>query len=121
MCQEKFPGTFKSETVIYDTTVVTHSLHYDTVFNWTGTDTVYLRDKETQIQVKVVRVRDSIYIHSECPPDTLTIEKVRTETTYERVKGIFDGAGKKYMWIIIMILAALILMSISSIIRNIKR
>ena len=120
-CQKKFPVSFKTEIVKYDTTIVTHSLHYDTVFNWTGTDTIYLKDKETQIQVKVIRVRDSIYIHSECPPDSIVIEKVRTETTVERVKGLFGGEWKQYIWLIVLIITLLILWAINSIIKNIKR
>lgn len=120
-CEERFPATFKTEIVKYDTTIVTHSLHYDTVFNWTGTDTIYLKDKETQIQVRVVRVRDSIYIQSECPPDSIVIEKVRTETTVERVKGLFGGEWKQYIWLIVLIIALLILWVVNSIIKNIKR
>lgn len=120
-CEERFPATFKTEIVKYDTTIVTHSLHYDTVFNWTGTDTIYLKDKETQIQVRVVRVRDSIYIKSECPPDSIVIEKVRTETTVERVKGLFGGEWKQYIWLIVLIIALLILWVVNSIIKNIKR
>lgn len=120
-CEERFPTTFKTEIVKYDTTIVTHSLHYDTVFNWTGTDTIYLKDKETQIQVRVVRVRDSIYIQSECPPDSIVIEKVRTETTVERVKGLFGGEWKQYIWLIVLIILLLILWAINGIIKNIKR
>ena len=120
-CEELFPTTFKTEIVKYDTTIVTHSLHYDTVFNWTGTDTIYLKDKETQIQVRVVRVRDSIYIQSECPPDSIVIEKVRTETTVERVKGLFGGEWKQYIWLIVLIILLLILWAINGIIKNIKR
>ena len=108
-CEEKYPATFRREIVKYDTTIVTHSQHFDTVFNWTGTDTIYLKDKETQIQVKVIRVRDSIYIQSECPPDSVVIEKVRTETTVERVKGLFGGEWKQYIWLIVLIIALLIL------------
>lgn len=120
-CEERFPATFKTEIVKYDTTIVTHSQHFDTVFNWTGTDTIYLKDKETQIQVRVIRVRDSIYIQSECPPDSVVIEKVRTETTVERVKGLFGGEWKQYMWLIVSVLIFLILWTINSIIKNIKR
>lgn len=120
-CEERFPATFRTEIVKYDTTIVTHSQHFDTVFNWTGTDTIYLKDKETQIQVRVIRVRDSIYIQSECPPDSVVIEKVRTETTVERVKGLFGGEWKQYMWLIVTILILLILWTINSIIKNIKR
>jgi hypothetical protein len=120
-CQDRFPATFKTEIVKYDTTIVTHSTHFDTVFNWTGTDTIYLKDKETQIQVKVIRVRDSIYIHSECPPDSIIVEKVRTETTIERAKNLFGSDLKHYMWLIVLIVIMLILMSINGIIKNIKR
>jgi len=120
-CQDRFPATFKTEIVKYDTTIVTHSTHFDTVFNWTGTDTIYLKDQETQIQVKVIRVRDSIYIQSQCPPDSIVIEKIRTETTVERVKGLFGGDLKHYMWLIVLIVIMLILMAINGIIKNIKR
>lgn len=120
-CQERFPATFRTEIVKYDTTIITHSQHFDTVFNWTGTDTIYLKDKETQIQVRVIRVRDSIYIQSECPPDSIVIEKIRTETTVERVKGLFGGEWKQYMWFIVMIVVLLILWVVNSIIKNIKR
>lgn len=120
-CEERFPASFRTEIIKYDTTIVTHSQHFDTVFNWTGTDTIYLKDKETQIQVRVIRVRDSIYIQSECPPDSVVIEKVRTETTVERVKGLFGGEWKQYIWLIVLIIALLILWSINSIIKNIKK
>ena len=120
-CQERYPATFKTEIVKYDTTIVTHSTHFDTVFNWTGTDTIYLKDQKTQIQVKVIRVRDSIYIHSECPPDSVIVEKVRTETTIERAKNLFGSDLKQYMWIVVLIIIMLILMSINGIIKNIKR
>lgn len=119
-CEEKYPASFRREIVKYDTTIVTHSQHFDTVFNWTGTDTIYLKDAKTQIQVKVIRVRDSIYIKSECPPDSIVIEKIRTETTIEHVKSLLNGDLKQYMWFIVMIVFMLILWAINSIIKNIK-
>ena len=120
-CRERYPAATHTEVIKYDTTIVTHSSHFDTLFQFGGTDTVYLKDQETHIQVKVIRVKDSIYVYSECPPDTITIEKVRSETTYERVKNIVSGNFGKYVYLLILVLIIPALYFINSIIKNIKK
>lgn len=100
-CNEKFPAFEHRETVYRDTVIVTSATHFDTLLQFTGRDTIFIRDAKTQIQVKVVRVRDSVYIHSECPPDTIRVEKVWVETTVERVRHILSDHPYRILWIIL--------------------
>jgi hypothetical protein len=100
-CEEKFPATVYKETIVKDTVVITHSSHFDTLFRLNGPDTVFLRDAKTQIQVKLVRVRDSFWVHSECPPDTIKIEKVRVENTVERVRHLVGDHPMRFFWILL--------------------
>lgn len=120
-CKERFPASTHTEIIKYDTTIVTHSAHFDTLFHYEGADTVYLKDQETHIQVKLIRVHDSVYVYSECPPDTITIEKTRTETTYERAKNLLNSGAGKYLWIVFMSLLIPILWMVFSIIKIFKK
>lgn len=100
-CNEKFPPSVSRETIIRDTVIITNPTHFDTIFRFSEKDTVYLRDTKTQIKVKVVKVRDSVWVHSECPPDTITIEKVRVETTIESVRGLITSHPWRIFWIVL--------------------
>jgi hypothetical protein len=118
-CNEKFPPSVSLETIIRDTVIITNPTHFDTIFRFSEKDTVYLRDTKTQIKVKVVRVRDSVWVHSECPPDTVRIEKVRIETTVERVRHILSDNPWRMLWIVLGIIG--IMFSFGYLIRAIKK
>lgn len=120
-CREKYPEATYTQVIRYDTTIITHSSHFDTLFHYEGADTVYLKDAKTQIQVKLIRVRDSIYVYGECPPDTITIEKVRSETTFERAKNLFQSELGNYFWIILLALIVPVLALLYMIMRIFKR
>lgn len=100
-CNERFPPSVSRETIIRDTVIITNPTHFDTIFRFSEKDTVYLRDAKTQIKVKVVKVRDSVWVHSECPPDTITIEKVRVETTIESVRGLITSHPWRIFWMVL--------------------
>jgi len=84
-CNQRFPGSVKTETVFYDTVIITSKQHFDTLFKFSA-DTIFLKDQKTKIEVKVIKLKgDSIFIRSECPPDTVIVTKIRSETTIERL------------------------------------
>lgn len=98
-CLKKYPGIERRETVFFDTTIITSSKSFDTIFRVSGPDTIYLKDDKTQIQIRVVKVKgDTVMIHSVCPPDTITIEKVRSETNFERIRTVVHDNWKKFRW-----------------------
>lgn len=118
-CNDKFPPSVSRETIIRDTVIITNPTHFDTIFRFSEKDTVYLRDTKTQIKVKVVKVMDSVWVHSECPPDTVRIEKVRIETTVERVRHILSDNPWRMLWIVLGIIG--IMFSFGYLIRAIKK
>lgn len=94
-----------------DTSIIVPAAGFDTVFQWL-TDTVVIVDTVTNIKFKLVRLPgDSIYIKPECPPDTVTVTKYRservTERETERVYGILDGKGKQILIVLLVGIAAL--------------
>jgi hypothetical protein len=94
-----------------DTSIIVPAVAFDTVFQWV-TDTVTLIDSVTQIKLQIVRLPgDSIWIKPECPPDTVTVTKYRservTERQTERVYGILDGKGKHILIVLLVGIAAL--------------
>lgn len=106
-CAERFPGSTRTETIFRDTIIVTNSQHFDTLFRF-STDTIFLKDEKTKIEVKVVRIKgDSIFIQSKCPPDTIVVEKIRTETTIERIKNIVVNQGERLLWILAILTIAI--------------
>ena len=87
-CQEDaaIPQYVTRHVTFTDTQVVTQVRTFDTVVTVSSVDTVIIRDVETKVQVKVVRLPgDSIWIRPICPPDTVVIEKVRVETVEQTV------------------------------------
>ena len=106
-CAERFPGSTRTETIFRDTIIVTSSQHFDTLFQF-STDTIFLKDEKTKIEVKVIRIKgDSIFIQSKCPPDTIVVEKIRTETTIERIKNIVVNQGERLLWILAILTIAI--------------
>lgn len=106
-CAERFPGSTRTETIFRDTIIVTNSQHFDTLFRF-STDTIFLKDEKTKIEVKVIRIKgDSIFIQSKCPPDTIVVEKIRTETTIERIKNIVVNQGERLLWILAILTIAI--------------
>lgn len=106
-CAERFPGSTRTETVFRDTIIVTNSQHFDTLFSF-STDTIFLKDEKTKIEVRVIRIKgDSIFIQSKCPPDTIVVEKIRTETTIERIKNIVVNQGERLLWILAILTIAI--------------
>lgn len=119
ICNKKFPPSSRTETVYYDTVVITHSQRFDTLFQYSS-DTIYLKDQKTKIEVKVVKLPgDSIFIESQCPPDTIMIEKVRKETTIERIKNVVTENYSKLLWV--LGLGAAFFWSISMFIKRFKK
>ena len=94
-----------------DTSIIVPAAGFDTVFQWL-TDTITVVDTVTNIKFQLVRLPgDSIYIKPECPPDTVTVTKYRservTERETERVYGILDGKGKQILVVLLVGIAAL--------------
>jgi len=94
-----------------DTSIIVPAAGFDTVFQWL-TDTVVIVDTLTNIKFQLVRLPgDSILIKPECPPDTVTVTKYRservTERETERVYGILDGKGKQILIVLLVGIAAL--------------
>jgi hypothetical protein len=88
-CAERFPGSTNVITTIIDTTIITSSRSFDTIVYVTNMDTIFILDKKTDVQVRIVKLPgDSIWVEPICPADTITIEKVRTETTFERIQNL---------------------------------
>lgn len=110
-CRDRFPESTNRVTTIVDTTIITHSTEFDTIIRIDSRDTIFVLDKKTDIKVKIVRLPgDSIYLNSECPPDTIRIEKIRSETTFERIRNIGGKIGKEiYLPIFILLFAVLVL------------
>lgn len=118
-CNKKFPPASRTETVYYDTIVVTHSQRFDTLFQY-ASDTIYIKDQKTNIEVRVVKLPgDSIFIESQCPPDTIMIEKVRKETTIERIKNVVTENYSKLLWI--LGLGAAFFFSVSMFFKKLRR
>jgi len=118
-CNQRFPGSVKTETVFYDTVIITSKQHFDTLFKFSA-DTIFLKDQKTKIEVKVVKLKgDSIFIRSECPPDTVIVTKIRSETTIERFKNLFNFSFKPF--ILPLLVLALLLLAIGYFIKSIKK
>ena len=84
-----------------DTQVVTQVRSFDTIISVQTRDTVIIRDKETQVQVRVVKLPgDSIFIEPLFPSDTVVIEKVRVETVEQTVMDAWNhNKWKKHLLI----------------------
>jgi hypothetical protein len=108
-CAEKFPGSTNVVTTYIDTTIITSSRSFDTIVSVINRDTIFILDKKTDVQVKIVKLPgDSIWVEPVCPSDTITIVKVRTETTFERIQNL--AKKQEMIWVmgfIIMIMFAL--------------
>lgn len=112
-CREKFPESTNRITTIVDTTIITSSTSFDTIVRFTSRDTVFIYDATSKIKVKVVRIPgDSIFIRPECPPDTIRIEKIRSETTYERIRNLAVNGGKDFYLPIFVLLFAVLVFSV---------
>lgn len=103
---EMCPGLLKRDTVtIYDTTII-ESVRADTVFN-ADFDTITITKE--RLRVRLVHIRDSIYLTGECKGDTIYKsfpvyrEKVvvRTPTFIEELMSL-----KGLFWLLLIILAA---------------
>jgi hypothetical protein len=112
-CRAKFPESTYRVTTIVDTTIITSTTSFDTIIRVDSRDTVFVYDATSRIKVKVVRVPgDSIFVRSECPPDTIRIEKIRTETTSERIRNIALNGGKDLYLSIFLLLFAVLVVSL---------
>ena len=94
-----------------DTSIIVPAAGFDTVFQWL-TDTITVVDTVTNIKFQLVRLPgDSIWIKPECPPDTVTVTKYRSERVTERetqrVYGLLDGKGKHVLIVLLVGIAAL--------------
>ncbi|MFM9060277.1 MAG: hypothetical protein ACKOQP_01250 [Bacteroidota bacterium] len=119
-CLERFPGIERRETVFFDTVIVTSSTTFDTIFRISGPDTIFLKDQATQIQVKVVRLKgDTVFVESVCPPDTITVERVRSETNFERIRTVVHDNWKKFRWPVGLLAAVLFALGFA--VRSFKR
>lgn len=118
-CNKKFPPENRTETVYYDTFFVSHSQRFDTLFRYSS-DTIYIKDEKSKIEVKVIKLPgDSIFIQSECPPDTIRVEKIRKETTVERIKNVVSENYNRLLWI--LGLGAAFFWSISMLVKRFKK
>jgi uncharacterized protein with PIN domain len=107
-CARKYPGFSRSETVYHDTVIITSSKSFDTIVRISGPDTIFLRDERTKIQFQVIRIKgDTVFLKTDCPSDTVVIEKIRSETTMERVKNIVHNNWRKFLWPVTLIVALL--------------
>ena len=77
-CREKFPCIESTTTIIRDTLIIAGARQMDTVFHWTRfQDTILIRDHETRIETKLIRLPgDSIFVSTDCPADTVRVEKI---------------------------------------------
>jgi len=118
-CAERFPGSTRTETIFRDTVIITNSQHFDTLFRFSA-DTIFLKDEKTKIEVRVIRIKgDSIFIQSKCPPDTIMVEKIRTETTIERIRNIVVNQGERLLWILAILTVAVF--GIGYLIKQVKK
>lgn len=119
-CLQKFPGIERRETVFFDTTIITSTKSFDTLIRVSSPDTIFLRDAKTRIQFQVVRVKgDTVFLKTQCPPDTITIERIRMETNIERIRNIVHNNWKKFTWPTGLL--ALLLFAAGFLIRSIRK
>lgn len=117
-CAERFPGSTNVVTTIIDTTIITSSRSFDTIVSVMNMDTIFILDKKTDVQVKIVKLPgDSIWVEPVCPSDTITIVKVRTETTIERIQNL----AKKQEFIWVMGFIILLMFALGYLLQSIKR
>jgi hypothetical protein len=112
-CRDRFPESTNRVTTIIDTTIVTSSTEFDTIIRINSLDTIFVLDKNTDIRVKILRLPgDSIFVSSECPPDTILIKSIRTETTIERITNLALKGGKGFYLSIFLFLFAVLVLSL---------
>jgi len=105
-CAERFPGSTNMVTTFIDTTIITSIRSFDTIVSVMNMDTIFILDKKTDVQIKIVRLPgDSIWVEPLCPSDTITIEKIRTETTIERIQTL--AKKKEIYWTLAFIIVAI--------------
>jgi len=105
-CAERFPGSTNVVTTIMDTTIITSSRSFDTIVSVINRDTIFILDKKTDVQVKIVKLPgDSIWVEPVCPSDTITIVKVRTETTFERIQNL--AKKQEMIWVMGFLILAI--------------
>lgn len=105
-CAERFPGSTNMVTTFMDTTIITSIRSFDTIVSVMNMDTIFILDKKTDVQIKIVRLPgDSIWVEPLCPADTITIEKIRTETTIERIQTL--AKKKEIYWTLGFIIVAI--------------
>ena len=115
-CSRKFPPQIHTETIIKDTTIITETTRFDTIFN-SSRDTVFLFDKETQIRIKyLLTPGDSVFIEAECPPDTVTIT---TQKTTNNVIHDTKGPGGWY-WILFLLVVSGLVFGVAKLVKHIK-
>ena len=103
---ERFPGSTNMVTTFIDTTIITSIRSFDTIVSVMNMDTIFILDKKTDVQIKIVRLPgDSIWVEPLCPSDTITIEKIRTETTIERIQTL--AKKKEIYWTLAFIIVAI--------------
>lgn len=119
-CAERFPGSINRITEIRDTMIVRSSKTFDTIVSFGSRDTVFIQDRLTDVKVKIIRLPgDSIFIEPVCPPDTIRIEKIRIETTEERMINLIKSNGKDFFLIVFILCVALV--AFSYFIQSIKK
>ena len=104
---KRYPFVHKTE-VIHDTLYITNSTsdtvtHYNTLL-----DTIHIREK--QLDVKVYRVRDSVFIEGECK-DTLVVNEYNQYSSQEPPFN-WNGFANKIMILLVLLVAVLILFNI---------
>ena len=116
-CSRKFPPQIHTETIIRDTTIITETTRFDTIFN-SSKDTVFLYNPETKIKIKYLQLPgDSIFVAAECPSDTITVttERITNNVIHEE-----RGPGG-FFWIFLIISISGLLFGGAYLIRQIKK
>ena len=109
-CENRFPCDISMETttIIRDTTIIAPLSAFDTIFKFSGRDTIRIWDSKTRIETKIVRIKgDSIFIRTICPADTIFVPQIVRTTTVQN-----HGRGFIFDWsIMIPIILILIIVS----------
>lgn len=102
-CRQKFPCLESTTTIIRDTVIIAGAREMDTVFHWTRfQDTILIRDHETRIETKLIRLPgDSIFVSTDCPADTIRVEKIIQTTN---VMNDEKNNWHVYFWAIFVLL-----------------
>ena len=97
---EQFCKTDSVRVVIHDT-IITDSIHTDTVFK-ADIDTVVLTKEN--LTIKYIKVKDKIYLSGTVKPDTIYRTKTVYYTVKEPIKSTFSKVLDLKWWIVLAFL-----------------